>query len=60
MAIKAWDDRHRRPQLLGHVVGGEHGGPIPSVAMTAHPVDTLVNSPANDDPQCVEPVRDLF
>ncbi len=33
---------------------------FPSDAMTAHPVDTLVNSPANDDPQCVEPVRDLF
>ena len=25
-------------------------------AMTAHPVSTLVNRPANDDPRCVEPV----
>ena len=25
-------------------------------AMTAHPVSTLVNKPANDDPRCVEPV----
>ena len=24
--------------------------------MTVHPVSTLVNKPANDDPRCVEPV----
>ena len=34
--------------------------PYPSDQMTAYPVSTLVNSPANDDPRCVEPVRDLF
>ena len=31
-------------------------GPYPADAMTAHPVSTLVNRPANDDPRCVEPV----
>ena len=30
--------------------------PYPADAMTAHPVSTLVNRPANDDPRCVEPV----
>ena len=24
--------------------------------MTAHPVSTLVNKPANDDERCVEPI----
>ena len=28
----------------------------PAHAMTAHPVSTLVNKPANDDERCVEPV----
>ena len=31
-------------------------GPCPADAMTIHPVSTLVNKPANDDPRCVEPV----
>ena len=30
--------------------------PYPADAMTAHPVNTLVNKPANDDERCVEPV----
>ena len=30
-------------------------GPYPADAMTAHPVSTHVNRPANDDPRCVEP-----
>ena len=30
--------------------------PYPADAMTAHPVSTLVNRPANDDPRCVEPI----
>ena len=30
--------------------------PFAADAMTAHPVSTLVNRPANDDPRCVEPV----
>jgi putative SOS response-associated peptidase YedK len=34
--------------------------PFPSDAMAAHPVSTLVNNPAHEDPQCVEPQRDLF
>ena len=31
-------------------------GPCPADAMTAHPVSTHLNRPANDDPRCVEPV----
>ena len=31
-------------------------GPCPADNMTAHPVSTHVNRPANDDPRCVEPV----
>ena len=31
-------------------------GPYAAEAMTAHPVSTHVNRPANDDPRCVEPV----
>ena len=31
-------------------------GPYPADVMTAHPVSTHVNRPANDDPGCVEPV----
>ena len=31
-------------------------GPYPAEAMTAHPVSTLVNKAANDEPGCVEPV----
>ena len=31
-------------------------GPYPADDMTAHPVSTHVNRPANDDPRCVEPV----
>ena len=30
--------------------------PYPADAMTAHPVRTHVNRPANDDPRCVEPI----
>ena len=30
--------------------------PYPADDMTAHPVSTHVNRPANDDPRCVEPV----
>ena len=30
--------------------------PYPADAMTAHPVSTVVNRPANDDPRCVEPI----
>ena len=31
--------------------------PYPARAMTAQPVSTLVNKPANDDERCVEPVE---
>ena len=30
--------------------------PYPADGMTAHPVSTHVNRPANDDPRCVEPI----
>ncbi len=30
--------------------------PYPAGDMTAHPVSTHVNRPANDDPRCVEPI----
>ena len=30
--------------------------PYPAGGMTAHPVSTLVNKAANEDPRCVEPV----
>ena len=41
-----------RPWLAGEDVPL---APYPADAMTAHPVGTLVNRPANDDPRCVEP-----
>ena len=37
---------------------GEHLlKPFPSSDMTAYPVSTHVNSPKNDDPACMEPLR---
>ncbi len=43
----------RDPWLAGEAV---ELGPCPADAMTAHPVSTLVNKAANDEPACVEPV----
>lgn len=37
----------------------EMAAPIASELMRARPVATLVNSPANDDPRCVEPIAAL-
>lgn len=34
--------------------------PFPAELMEAYPVSPLVNSPARDDPRCVEPVKELF
>ena len=34
--------------------------PYPSDKLEAYPVSTLVNSPANDLPECMAPVRSLF
>ena len=31
-------------------------GPCPADGIVFHPVSTLVNKPANDDPRCIEPV----
>ena len=44
----AWD-----PWLAGEDIAL---GPYPADEMHAHPVSTLVNKPASDDPRCVEPV----
>ena len=41
------------PWLTGEAVPLAH---YPAKAMTAHPVSTLVNKPANDDERCVEAV----
>ena len=48
LAPRAFD-----PWLAGDAVGL---GPFPPERMTLHPVSTLVNRPANDDPRCVEAV----
>jgi putative SOS response-associated peptidase YedK len=29
--------------------------PLPAALLEAHPVSTLVNSPANDSPECIQP-----
>ena len=34
--------------------------PLPSSEMTAWPVTPRVNSPANDSPECVRPLKTLF
>ncbi|HUT13177.1 MAG TPA: SOS response-associated peptidase [Thermoguttaceae bacterium] len=34
--------------------------PYPSEEMAAVPVGPMVNDPANEDPKCIEPQRDLF
>ena len=46
------------PEATGPWLAGEDvpPAPYPAGAMTAHPVSTLVNRPANDDPRCVEPI----
>ncbi len=31
--------------------------PYPAEALTAYPVSTRVNNPANDHPECVEPIQ---
>ena len=46
------------PDAYGPWLAGEDVplAPYPADDMAAHPVSTLVNRPANDDPRCVEPV----
>ena len=46
------------PDAYGSWLAGEDVplAPYPPDDMTAHPVSTLVNRPANDDPRCVEPI----
>ena len=55
-----------RPQYdrwLSRKTPGEELGrllrPLPSSEMTAWPVSPMVNSPANDSPECVKPVKTL-
>ncbi len=47
------DPSEQRPQDLQPLLQ-----PFPAAHMAAYPVSTLVNSPANDQPQLVEPLRD--
>ena len=54
---------HRMPAILPREAFGpwlEGGavplGPCPDDRVAAHPVSTLVNKPANDDPRCLEPI----
>ena len=46
------------PDTWGPWLAGEDIplGPYAADEMHAHPVSTLVNKPANDDPRCVEPI----
>ncbi len=54
-AYEPWlDPAEQRESLSALLV------PYPPDAMTAEPVDTWVNNPANDGPKCIEPQRDLF
>ena len=57
------DLHHRMPVILSTDefdpwLAGERVplDPCPPEAMTVHPVGTLVNSPKNDNPECVDPV----
>jgi len=54
-AYRAWLDPTVRSESLAELMG-----PYPSEEMTADPVGTFVNSPANEGPKCIEPERDLF
>ncbi len=47
------------PDAYDPWLGGEAVplAPYPAAVMTAHPVSTLVNKPANDDEKCVEPLE---
>lgn len=49
---KVWlDTGMRQPELLTPLLR-----PYPHEAMSAYAVSSLVNSPANDDPRCIEPI----
>jgi putative SOS response-associated peptidase YedK len=48
------DPAARAPESLNNYLVS-----YPSEEMTAHPVSTLVNSPANDRAECIAPVNDL-
>jgi len=45
------DPEEKDPQELANVMG-----PYPAENMTAYPVSRMVNSPANESPQCIVPV----
>ena len=51
-----------RPAAFGDWLAGRDVplGPYPPEAMTAFPVSPVVNSPANDDPRCVEPLPESY
>jgi putative SOS response-associated peptidase YedK len=45
------DPQEKRPEELQHLLK-----PFPAKDMQAHPVSTLINSPTNDVPECLDPV----
>ena len=55
-AYEDWlDPAERSPDQLNDLLR-----PFPAADMTAYPVSTLVNSPANDRPECVAPMPTLL
>jgi putative SOS response-associated peptidase YedK len=55
-AYEHWlDPAEQAPQQLDGLLK-----PYPAAHMTAYAVSTLVNSPANDRPECISPVQTLF
>ena len=52
-AVAEWlDPEPQKPEALQHLLGS-----YPSAEMTAHPVSTLVNRPANDHPELIAPIQ---
>jgi putative SOS response-associated peptidase YedK len=63
-AFERWLSKDARTdELLKLIapVAGEGPRPTPGAdasVLVAHPVSTVVNSPANDDPRCIEPAAE--
>ena len=50
--IDLWlDPTTQNPELLTRLFK-----PFPPIKLTAYPVSTIVNSPRNDDPRCLDPL----
>ena len=53
-AYERWlDPSERKPEELDDLIA-----PYPAEEMDAYPVSTVVNSPANDVPECVAPLTE--